>query len=98
MLVHFIRYEHTPSVQNESVFYFLNFRQLAVAKRSKAYVFRFPVFPFLLFYFIKVIKSRGTRWVGHMTHMGEMRNAYKSSSNGRNQRWKGCKKIGLKGT
>jgi hypothetical protein len=34
---------------------------------------------FLLFYFIMVIKSRRTRCVEHVTHMGEMRNAYKSS-------------------
>jgi hypothetical protein len=26
---------------------------------------------------IRVIKSRKMRWVGHVTQMGEMRNAYK---------------------
>jgi hypothetical protein len=26
---------------------------------------------------IRVIKSRRMRWVGHVAHMGEMRNAYK---------------------
>jgi hypothetical protein len=26
---------------------------------------------------IRVIKSRGMRWMGHVTHMGVMRNAYK---------------------
>jgi hypothetical protein len=26
---------------------------------------------------IRLIKSRSMRWVGHVAHMGEMRNAYK---------------------
>jgi hypothetical protein len=28
-------------------------------------------------YIIRMIKSRRMRWVGHVVHMGEMRNAYK---------------------
>jgi hypothetical protein len=39
-------------------------------------------------YIVRVIKSRGKRWVGHVVRMGEIRNAYRlfgTKSEGKNQ-------------